>query len=130
VPDCNLFIAHEICQTLPLLGPRTYRAFLNANPWVANFLPQWQPSATAFQDRAGWRRFQRLFEASLGNPVGARMERELMRRQLDRIQAKHARGHNPNVRITPTQLRFHARDLSDYILNTFNTRWRELNLHP
>jgi hypothetical protein len=52
-----------------------------------------------------------------------------MQRQLTRIQAKHARGHNANVKVTRTQLRFHARDLSDYVISTFNARWDELDLH-
>ncbi|HZQ09784.1 MAG TPA: hypothetical protein VFD70_24620 [Anaerolineae bacterium] len=129
IPDENLFIAHEICQMMPLLGESTYHAFLDANYWVRQFLPQWQPVSVEFQDRAGWRRAQRVFEFAFGERIGARLDRELAQRQLQRIESKHARGHNTNVKITPTQLRFHARDLSDYIVNTFDARWRALNLH-
>lgn len=130
IPDENLFIAHEICQMLPLLGEPTYRAFLDANGWVKTFLPQWQPAPVTFQDRAAWRQTQSVFERALANRIGTRVDTELAQRQLKRIENKHARGHNPNVKITPTQLRFHARDLSDYVVNTFNTRWDALNLHP
>lgn len=127
VPDENLFIAHEICQMLPLLGENAYRAFLQANRWVRNFLPQWQPAPADFQDRAPYRRAQRAFEVAFENGIGTRVDSELSRRQLARIESKHARGHNTNVKITPTQLRFHARDLSDYIVNTFNARWQAIN---
>lgn len=130
IPDENLFIAHEICQMLPLLGEPTYRAFLDANRWVKTFLPQWQAAPVAFQDRPAWRKTQHAFELAFANRIGTRVDRELAQRQLQRIENKHARGHNPNVKITPTQLRFHARDLSDYVVNTFNTRWEALNLHP
>jgi hypothetical protein len=129
IADENLFIAHEICQMLPLLGSRTYHAFIGANGWVRRFLPQWQAAPGEFQDRPGWRRAQQVFELAFANRAGARIDRELAERQLKRIEAKHARGHNTNVRITPTQLRFHARDLSDYVVNTFNARWEALNLH-
>lgn len=129
IPDENLFIAHEICQMLPLLGAGTYRAFLDANGWVKHYLPQWKPASVPFQDRAAWRRAQRVFESGFANSIGSRMDRELAQRQLKRISTKHARGHNTNVRITPTQLRFHARDLSDYIVTSFNTRWAALNMH-
>jgi hypothetical protein len=114
---------------LPLLGERTYHSFLGANPWVHRFLPQWSPPRVEFQDRASWRRAQHFFERTLANRIGTRLDNDLARRQLTRIRAKHARGHNINVRVTPTQLRFHARDLSDYIVSTFNARWNELNLH-
>ncbi len=130
VPDENLFIAHEICQMLPLLGEKTYRNFLDANAWVKNFLPQWKPARVEFQDRAPLRNAQRAFELAFANGIGTRIDKELARRQLKRIESKHARGHNTNVKITPTQLRFHARDLSDYVVNTFNARWDALNLHP
>jgi len=129
IPDENLFIAHEICQMLPLLGESTYRAFLSANAWVKGYLPQWQPRRVRFQDRANWRRTQRVFERTVNNRFGSKLDVELMRRQVRRIDAKHARGHNPNVKVSSTQLRFHARDLSDYVVNTFNTRWQALNVH-
>lgn len=129
IPDENLFIAHEICQMLPLLGENAYRAFLSANAWVHTYLPQWQPRRVAFQDRAGWRRAQAAFERTFNHRLGAQLDAELMRRQLARIHAKHARGHNPNVKVSATQLRFHARDLSDYVVNTFNSRWQALNRH-
>lgn len=129
VPDENLFIAHEICQMLPLLGAETYHAFLDANAWVKVYLPQWKPAPVTFEDRADWRRVQGAFELGFANAVGTRLDRELAQRQLKRIGSKHARGHNTNVRITPTQLRFHARDLSDYIVSTFNARWDALNMH-
>lgn len=127
VPDENLFIAHEICQMLPLLDEKTYHNFLDANEWVKNFLPQWKPAHVEFQDRASFRNAQRAFELAFANGIGTRIDQELARRQLKRIESKHARGHNTNVKITPTQLRFHARDLSDYVVNTFNARWSAIS---
>ena len=94
LPDHNLFIAHEICQMLPLLGPHTYQHFLDANKWVRTFLPQWEAGASAWQDRRSLQRLQRAAEAAL-RPAGDRLEHEAMRRQLARIQGKHARGQIP-----------------------------------
>ena len=129
LPDHNLFIAHEICQMLPLLGPQTYPRFLDANDWVKDFLPQWESDASTWQDRRDLRWLQRAVEAALW-PAGDALERKAMRRQLARIQGKHARGHNPDVRLSPTQLRFHPRDISQYIVGEFETRWNALNAVP
>jgi hypothetical protein len=129
LPDHNLFIAHEICQMLPLLGPHTYQRFLDANNWVRDFLPQWEPAASMWQDRRDLRWIQRVAEATL-KPAGDMLEREAMRRQLTRIQGKHARGHNPDVKLSPTQLRFHPRDISQCIVGEFEARWNALDAVP
>jgi len=129
LPDHNLFIAHEICQILPLLGPQTYQRFLDANNWVRGFLPQWKAAASTWQDRRDLRWLQRAVEVTL-KPAGDALEREAMRRQLTRIQSKHARGHNPDVRLSPTQLRFHPRDISRTIVGEFEARWNALNAVP
>jgi hypothetical protein len=129
LPDHNLFIAHEICQMLPLLGPDVYRRFLEANDWVRDFLPQWEPAALAWQDRRVLRGLQRAAEATLG-PVGDTLERKAMRHQLARIQGKHARGHNPDIKLSPTQLRFHPRDISHTVVGQFEARWNALHAVP
>ena len=127
LPDHNLFIAHEICQMLPLLGPATYYRFVQANAWVCEFLPQWEPPAPVWQDRRPRRGMQRLLETASAGSVGTRLEGELARRQLARIHHKHARGHNVGVKLSSTQLRFHARDLSDWVVGNFYARWDALN---
>lgn len=127
IPDHNLFIAHEICQMLPLIGPAAYRSFIRANAWATEYLPQWEPPSVVWEDHPALRRVQRTFEWTLNGRIGQTVDRELMRRQLERIKHKHSRGHNVGVKVSETQLRFHARDLSDYIVNTFNAHWRALN---
>lgn len=129
MPDRNLFIAHEICQMMPLLGPETYGRFLEANRWTREYLPHWQPQPSEWLDRPGWRQAQSAFERTFGNGLGTRVDAELARRQRARIQSKHARGHNVGVRLSETQLRFHANDLSQYIVSTFDAYWQILN-HP
>ena len=129
LPDHNLFIAHEICQMLPLFGPQTYHHFLDANDWARDFLPQWEAAASTWQDRRNLRWIQRVAEAAL-KPAGDTLERQAMRRQLVRIQGKHSRGHNPNVKLSPTQLRFHPRDISQTIVSEFEARWNALNAVP
>ena len=104
LPDHNLFIAHEICQMLPLLGPRTYGRFLAANGWVRDFLPQWQPIAPAWEDQGGLRWLQRAAEAIL-RPIGATLERQAMRRQLARMpgRARLLLSALPPIRSRPKQ---------------------------
>lgn len=126
IRDHNLFIAHEICQMLPLLGPNTYQAFLTANAWTSDFLPQWHPSPTNWVDRVPLRMSQSIAELATGGPLSRRLENELMQRQIARISEKHARGHNVGVKLSPTQLRFHPRDMSHRIVKAFNSRWSQV----
>ena len=40
----DLFTAHEVCQLKPLWGrDKTYQKFIQKNPWVKDFLPNWKP---------------------------------------------------------------------------------------
>jgi hypothetical protein len=126
IRDHNLFIAHEICQMLPLLGPTGYQHFLQANAWVCEYLPQWHPPAIVWEDRDSLRFLRRLGELALGETLGRRLEELVMRRQIARIENKHARGHNVGVMLSPTQLRFHPRDLSEYVVKAFDTRWNAI----
>ena len=126
VRDHNIFIAHDICQMLPLLGPRIYQRFVQANGWVCEYLPQWHPPTGKWEDRRPLRLVQRVGEAALGGPVRRLLEQELARRQIARIKHKHALGHNVGIKLSPTQLRFHPRDLSDYVVKEFEARWNAI----
>jgi len=40
----DLFTAHEVCQLKPLWDRnKTYQKFIQKNPWVKDFLPNWKP---------------------------------------------------------------------------------------
>jgi len=41
VEEHNLYAAREISLVMPLWGNQTYQAFLNANIWMKNFVPNW-----------------------------------------------------------------------------------------
>ena len=126
LPDHNLFIAHEVCQMLPLAGPSAYERFLEANEWVREYLPQWEPAAPHWEDRRALRLIQRVLEI-VAHPLRDRLERAVAQRQMERIRRKHARGHNPQVVITPTQLRFNPQDHGREILRAYEARWSALN---
>jgi hypothetical protein len=126
IRDHNIFIAHEVCQMLPLLGPAAYHRLVRANAWVSEYLPQWDPPTAVWEDNRALRLAQRACELALGSPVGALLEREVARRQMSRIRQKHARGHNVGVKLSPTQLRFHPRDLSRDVVDAFDARWNSL----
>ncbi len=130
LPDHNLFIAHEICQMVPLVGRETYNRFLASNKWICEFLPQWAPANVEWEDRPIYGAIRRAGEVLLGGSAGARLEGELGRRQLLRIHGKHARGHNTGIKLSQTQLRFHPRDISQYVVDTFDERWARLNSSP
>jgi hypothetical protein len=123
IRDHNIFIAHEICQMLPLLGPSAYQLFIEANTWVCEYLPQWRSPAAKWEDQGSLRFLRRVGELALKGPLGRHLEQLFMQRQIARIKKKHARGHNVGVKLSPTQLRFHPHDLSKHVVNTFEVRW-------
>ena len=125
--DHNLFIAHEICQMLPLVGQDTYGRFLDANLWVSEFLPQWQPAESRWEDRRPLHVIRRAAEVALPGRARCGLEQWMGQRQLASIRRKHARGHNHNVRLTTTQLRFHPDDVSQQVMRSFEASWQALN---
>jgi hypothetical protein len=126
IGDHNLFIAHEICQMMPLLGPQVYERFVQANAWVRDYLPQWRPPAAVWEDRSSLRFVQGMGELLLGGAIRQHLEDWAMRHQLARIKNKHARGHNVRIKVSATQLRFHPRDLSNYVVTAFEARWSDI----
>lgn len=94
VTDRNLFTAHEVSQAVPLWGGRMFRRFLDANGWIADFLPH-RTLQGAFGDRLLQRRrplaaraLERLLGGRLGNAlnrVAYRLFVWFYRRRAERV---------------------------------------------
>ena len=85
----NLFTAHEVVQMVPLEPSPWYRAFIDANCWVADFLPSAHPGKTPEagpvpppQSRAS--KLEGLLSTRFFDPV----ERWEMRRKLRRLSLR------------------------------------------
>ena len=75
----NLYLAHEVTQTRPLLGVAVHRAFREANRWTEDFLPQRtldavpMPPVTPREPSTHWLR--RSLEKLLGGRMGDLLDR-------------------------------------------------------
>src|SRR5260370_14168322 len=82
----NLFTAHEVVQMVPLERNPWYRAFIEANGWVADFLPNAFAGQAAETGPGSVRPMPaRLVAGLLSAPVFDPLERWEMRRKVRRL---------------------------------------------
>jgi len=85
----NLFTAHEVVQMVPLERNPWYRAFIEANGWVADFLPNAFVGQTAEARPGSVRRMPaRLVAGLLSAQVFDPLERWEMRRKVRRLSRR------------------------------------------
>lgn len=85
----NLFAAHEVAQMVPLEPGDWYGAFIEANGWVRDFLPNALPGAAptdGARPRGSWPAL--LAGAMLSTPLVDPAERWEMRRKIRRLTAR------------------------------------------
>jgi hypothetical protein len=85
----NLFAAHEVAQMVPLEPGSWYSAFIEANDWVRDFLPNALPGAAPIDQaspRGPWPAL--LAGAMLSTPLVDPAERWEMRRKIRRLTAR------------------------------------------
>jgi hypothetical protein len=87
----NLFTAHEIAQMVPLTWTPWYDAFLDANGWVRDFLPNAFPNASTVEARLDRRSAKRVVTRMLSTRLFDPFERWEMARKVRRLRARQAR---------------------------------------
>jgi hypothetical protein len=109
LPERDVFTAAEVAGVRPWAGGSGYRAFLQANAWVAQHLPNFMEAAPRESERvpqAGSPRWLErvldlgpapLFEAAARAILGAHFRRKW-------------RGRRPGVSLSPSCLKLHAID--------------------
>ena len=93
IPLRNHYTAHELLQMVPVAGQPTYSRMLDANWWLAGFLPNAYPTrAPARAPGPVGGTFARLAEAALCGRLGDALELRLQRLQTARLRRKIAAG--------------------------------------
>jgi hypothetical protein len=87
----NLYTAHEVAQMIPLTPTPWYQAFLNANRWVSNFLPNALPARPAAEAARDLPPARRIVSSVLSTPLFNPIERWEMRRKMRRLAARYER---------------------------------------
>ena len=80
VDDRNMYSGLELVTLKPLTNGDLLRRYLDANPWICEYFPNWKPptseSGCSFVPRPG---IQRFLELSSENDFGDRLEGRLMK---------------------------------------------------
>ena len=119
----NLFYAREILGALPVFNNGAYDRFIDANRWIFDIFPSWNPSADRQRYRLNtsplWRRRQRLLERVLSGPLG-----DLFEYIVHKIQAKNliSSATETSMRMRRNRIKLHKRDNRSPILDKYEQR--------
>jgi hypothetical protein len=131
----NLYAAHEIVQMVPISGLKVYRRLLEANHWVATFLPNsgTVPRPVANPTKAlptpvkgaRW-----LGEVALRTPPGGWLEQWEMKRKIRRfnqeVAASAEEGEVAEAAFSADYCKGHFDDHSRRTLNEFSSQWNKI----
>ena len=107
----NLFIAHEIAQARPLSGIAD--RFFEANEWIRDFLPNYEPRPSQSDSRRSRGRFQAMLELPFRGRFGKWTESMASRVVRKRLDAHYRGGRSDQKKLVVEQfqsgreLRFH-----------------------
>lgn len=87
----NLFTAHEVSQMIPVTRTPWYHAFLNANGWARNFLPNAFPATPIGEAGVHQQRARRVVTGMLSTRLFNPIERWEMERKVRRLTARFER---------------------------------------
>jgi hypothetical protein len=121
----NLFTAHEVVQMIPLERNRWYEAFIDANGWVTDFLPNALAGETAAARPPSMKRFAtRLVAGFLSARLFDPVERWEMHRKVRRLTRRldHEGG---SVAFSPGECRGHFAAHDARILAAYRRRLAE-----
>ncbi len=117
----NLFTAHEIAQLVPLTRTPWYDAFLDANDWVRDFLPNAFGNASTGEARLDRRSAMRVVTRMLSTRLFDPFERWEMERKVRRLRARQERE-GGSVAFSVHECRGHFAAHDARILATYSDR--------
>jgi hypothetical protein len=128
VPDHNLFTAMEIAWLRPVVDDGLYEAFVAANRWIGDLLPNWSPRATA-ELVPGESRPAAVIEKCLAGTLGARGDdfahRLFSWRNRRRYRELKPSRYDQAMRATKHASKHHPRDFQSRVLERHASLLRE-----
>ncbi|MBI3978921.1 MAG: hypothetical protein HY331_12110 [Chloroflexi bacterium] len=122
--DRNCYTAHELVQMVPLHGSAVYRRLWDANPWLADYLPNAQPYSGTDPTDGRTAGMRALVERVLAGPVGDRLERWEQQRKIRRLTARATRE-GGSTAFSPRECRGHFADHGRRVMDELARRSRE-----
>lgn len=127
---CDLFIAHEVTQMVPITGHDVYQQMRNVNEWVSEFLPNADGAFYQEMDRQPRRLgkwLKRFGEFILSGFVGNWLEGWEMRRKIRKFE-RHV-SESSEVELDEQQVKGHFIDYGNLTLQRFHERLAQYELH-
>jgi len=90
IPDKNIFTATEVQTLLPMYQEHWFNAFLEANRWSIDHLPNQQRNANPSKVKTSSYPIKTLIERALNNKLGDRLDSWFMALTMKRWQRKFA----------------------------------------
>ncbi|MBC8098566.1 MAG: hypothetical protein H7Y11_03930 [Armatimonadetes bacterium] len=121
---CDVFIAHEIAQMLPLYGVAVYADLRAANPWTAQLLPNALGAFKApspINVQGGWDWLKRGLEVVLGGWLGDRVEAWEYQRKRRRF-ARQLQTPGSSAKIDAMQVKGHFNDHGHPVVRRYHER--------
>jgi len=88
----NLYAAREFAQMIPVSGWGVYERLLQANSWVRDFFPNFEPGDPSWKERTIFPTLQKFFEFLLNGKLGDWFETWEMKRKVARFQKQAGYG--------------------------------------
>lgn len=127
---CDLFMAHELAQMIPVAGKPLYDAMRAANRWADDLLPNasepFYPEADHAPRGVG-RVLQRAAEVVLSTPIGDILERWEYRRKLRKF-AQQTQDPRSMAKLDDQQVKGHFNDHGLRIMDQYYARLADFGL--
>jgi len=118
IRDQNIYMAHEICQMLPLWNRQgTYQRFIEANAWIKKYLPNWAVSSQ-FKVHSSHREKQSTTNLQLST----------VETFLEKFQLWYMRPKVTTEKIGGKQLFFHPKRTQGQVLASFHKKIKALRI--
>lgn len=114
-PKRNLYTAHEVVQTLPLINKdHVYERFLHANRWVLDYLPN----------------TNKLSLKDLNHPSSIIPHPSIFEKMAYHLQYAYMKRKMSRETVSLHAAFFHPRNTTNYVMTQYRSRCSALNLKP
>ncbi len=126
----DLFIAHEICQMIPLYGHPLYWEFRRTNAWTEAHLPNASEmfyQEPDYQVTGGWQWLKNLCESGLNGRLGGWLEQWEYKRKFRRF-SPDLKQPDSSALLDENTVKGHFNDYGNPVLRRYRKRLREINV--
>lgn len=131
VDERNVYTALELGTLKPLYNQQLFYSYVDANPWLSTFLPNYRPSNGATKQRHS--RIQHFFESIFVEPYASKLDAWLLELWKEAWKRRYPHLSDDKrsaiFRSTPDLSTAYHGDFARTILTKYQERLQQLGLH-